>query len=466
MFKIIENKEVGPDIFKLALRYDHLSQKPKPGQFFNIKVSQELSDDPLLRRPFSIFDFKPEEKSVEFIYKVVGKGTKVLSKLKTGTKLDVLGPLGSPFSLAEMKKEWVVELEFVYPAAVKLKQKIIKIKGPVLKDRFLNWGRLYWMLNNQMTSEMKLKREDLKLNVSMKARNNKELKLKNPLITASGTCGNGKELADFFDINQLGAFTTKGITVKAQSGNKTPRIAETSAGILNSIGLENPGVDSFVADVLPETENFTLPILANISGYSKQDFIILAEKLEGRTELAGIEVNLSCPNIKGGGMIFGTDPEKVFEITKKVREIYSGYIIVKLTPNITDITETAIAAEEAGADAVAMINTLSAMKIDIDRQKPLLANTFGGLSGPAVRPVAVKMVYDCYKKIDIPILGLGGVRTGSDVIEFMLAGACSVGIGTINMIEPAAALRIIREIEDYMLKHQIQELSSIIGAAH
>jgi dihydroorotate dehydrogenase (NAD+) catalytic subunit len=322
------------------------------------------------------------------------------------------------------------------------------------------------MLNNQMTSEMKLKREDLKLNVSMKARNNKELKLKNPLITASGTCGNGKELADFFDINQLGAFTTKGITVKAQSGNKTPRIAETSAGILNSIGLENPGVDSFVADVLPETENFTLPILANISGYSKQDFIILAEKLEGRTELAGIEVNLSCPNIKGGGMIFGTDPEKVFEITKKVREIYSGYIIVKLTPNITDITETAIAAEEAGADAVAMINTLSAMKIDIDRQKPLLANTFGGLSGPAVRPVAVKMVYDCYKKIDIPILGLGGVRTGSDVIEFMLAGACSVGIGTINMIEPAAALRIIREIEDYMLKHQIQELSSIIGAAH
>ncbi|MFN2340150.1 MAG: dihydroorotate dehydrogenase [Halanaerobium sp.] len=295
---------------------------------------------------------------------------------------------------------------------------------------------------------------------------NKNLNLKNPLITASGTCGNGEELANFFDINQLGAFTTKGITVEAQPGNKTPRIAECSAGIINSIGLENPGVDSFIKDVLPATEKYSLPILANISGYSKEDFICLAEKLEGRKELAGIEVNLSCPNIKGGGMIFGTDPEKVFEITKEVREIYSGYILVKLTPNITDITETALAAEEAGADAVAMINTLSAMKIDIDRQKPLLANTFGGLSGPAVRPVAVKMVYQTFKKIKIPILGLGGVRSGNDLIEFMLAGATAVGIGTVNMIEPAAGLRIINEIKEYMLKHQIQDLSSIIGAAH
>jgi len=315
----------------------------------------------------------------------------------------------------------------------------------------------------------KLSKSDLDLSVIMKSQQkaeNKNLNLKNPLITASGTCGNGKELADFYDINQLGAFTTKGITVEAQSGNKTPRIAETSAGIINSIGLENPGVENFIREVLPETKEYTLPILANISGYSEQDFISLAEKLEGREELAGIEVNLSCPNIKGGGMVFGTDPEKVFEITKKVREVYSGYIIVKLTPNITDITETALAAEEAGADAAAMINTLSAMKIDIDRQKPLLANTFGGLSGPAVKPVAVKMVYDCYKKLNIPILGLGGVRSGADVIEFMLAGATSVGIGTINMIEPAAGLRIIKEIENYMLKHQIQKLSSIIGAAH
>jgi len=315
----------------------------------------------------------------------------------------------------------------------------------------------------------KLSKSDLDLSVIMKSQQkaeNKNLNLKNPLITASGTCGNGKELADFYDINQLGAFTTKGITVEAQSGNKTPRIAETSAGIINSIGLENPGVENFIREVLPETKEYTLPILANISGYSEQDFISLAEKLEGREELAGIEVNLSCPNIKGGGMVFGTDPEKVFEITKKVREVYSGYIIVKLTPNITDITKTALAAEKAGADAVAMINTLSAMKIDIDQQKPLLANTFGGLSGPAVRPVAVKMVYQTYKKIGIPILGLGGVRSGSDVIEFMLAGATAVGIGTVNMIDPTAGPRIIGEIKEYMLKHQIQDLSSIIGAAH
>ena len=314
----------------------------------------------------------------------------------------------------------------------------------------------------------KMIKSDLNLAVVMKSQKFQQnnLTLKNPLITASGTCGNGKELADFFDINQLGAFTTKGITVEAQSGNKTPRIAETASGIINSIGLENPGVDSFISDVLPETKKYTLPILANISGYSKEDFVTLAEKLKTREELAGVEINLSCPNIKGGGMTFGTDPEKVFEITKKVREIYSGYIIVKLTPNITDITETALAAEEAGADAVAMINTLSAMKIDIDQQKPLLANTSGGLSGPAVRPVAVKMVYQTYKKLNIPILGLGGVRSGSDVIEFMLAGATAVGIGTVNMIDPTAGPRIIKEITEYMLKHQIKDLNSIIGKAH
>ncbi len=325
------------------------------------------------------------------------------------------------------------------------------------------------MPENLAETKPKLTESDLDLSVIMESQQQaaaKNLNLKNPLITASGTCGNGQELADFYDINQLGAFTTKGITVKAQSGNKTPRIAETSAGIINSIGLENPGVESFINEVLPETKKFSLPILANISGYSEQDFITLAEKLEGREELAGIEVNLSCPNIKGGGMVFGTEPEKVFEITKKVREVYSGYIIVKLTPNITDITETALAAEEAGADAVAMINTLSAMKIDIEQQQPLLANSFGGLSGPAVRPVAVKMVYQTYKKLQIPILGLGGVRSGSDVIEFMLAGATAVGIGTVNMIDPTAGPRIIGEIKEYMLRHQIKDLSSIIGKAH
>lgn len=316
------------------------------------------------------------------------------------------------------------------------------------------------------SEKLKISANDLNLNIKLKSQTKEDLILKNPLITASGTCGNGKELADFYDINQLGAFTTKGITVEAQPGNQSPRIAETAAGIINSIGLENPGVDNFIKEVLPETKNYSLPILANISGYSQADFLTLASKLEKRKELAGIEVNLSCPNIKGGGMVFGTDPEKVYQITKKVREIYSGYIIVKLTPNITDITETALAAEKGGADAVAMINTLSAMKIDIDQQKPVLANTFGGLSGPAVKPVAVKMVYQSYKKLSIPILGLGGVRSGRDVIEFMLAGAAAVGIGTVNMIDPEAGPRIIAEIKEYLIKHQIKNLSSIVGAAH
>jgi dihydroorotate dehydrogenase (NAD+) catalytic subunit len=309
-------------------------------------------------------------------------------------------------------------------------------------------------------------KERFDLSVNLTADEDRFLKLKNPLITASGTCGNGKELADFFDISQLGGFITKGITVDPQKGNNTPRIAETASGIINSIGLENPGVEEFIAEVLPETKKYKLPIFANISGYSEEDFTFLAEKLKNCRELSGIEVNLSCPNIKGGGMIFGTEAEKVFQITKKIREIYSGYIIVKLTPNITDITETALAAERAGADAVAMINTLSAMKIDIDEKKPLLANTFGGLSGPAVKPVAVKMVYQSYQKLTIPIIGLGGITSGADVIEFMLAGATAVGIGTINMIDPRAGLRILSEISDYLEKHNIKELTSIIGAAH
>jgi dihydroorotate dehydrogenase (NAD+) catalytic subunit len=304
------------------------------------------------------------------------------------------------------------------------------------------------------------------LSVNITSDKTRTLKLKNPLITASGTCGNGKELADFYDINKLGAFITKGITVKPQKGNQTPRIAETASGIINSIGLENPGVEEFIAEVLPEAEEYELPVFANISGYSEKDFFFLADKLKNCSELSGIEINLSCPNIKGGGMVFGTEAEKVFQITQKVREIYSGYIIVKLTPNITDITETALAAEKAGADAVAMINTLSAMKIDINQQKPLLANKFGGLSGPAVKPVAVKMVYQSFEKLNIPIIGLGGITSGEDVIEFMLAGASAVGIGTINMIDPEAGLRILREIKDYLARQNIKELSSIIGAAH
>ncbi|SFL67996.1 dihydroorotate dehydrogenase [Halanaerobium salsuginis] len=308
--------------------------------------------------------------------------------------------------------------------------------------------------------------EKIDLATVLKAKNGSHLKLKNPLITASGTCGNGHELAKFFDLNQLGAFTTKGITLQAQPGNKTPRIAESAAGIINSIGLENPGVDQFIAKKLPETAQYNLPILANISGYQADDFVNIAIKLAEQKEISGLEVNLSCPNIKGGGMIFGTDPENVFQITRKIKQVYPGYIIVKLTPNITDITTTALAAEEAGADAVALINTLSAMKIDIEKQKPLLANTYGGLSGPAIKPIAVKMVYQSYQKLTIPIIGLGGICSGSDVIEFLLAGATAVGLGSINLREPAAALRILAEIKDYLKKHQLNKLSSLIGAAH
>lgn len=302
---------------------------------------------------------------------------------------------------------------------------------------------------------------DIKLTVDIGG-----LKLKNPLITASGTCGNGKELNKFFDLNKLGAFTTKGITLNKKKGNKNPRIAETPSGILNSIGLENPGIDSFIDNIIPEIAEYNLPIFSNISGYSKADFLELADKLEEKKEIAGIEINLSCPNIRGGGLAFGTDPEVVYQITKEVREIYSRHIIVKLTPNISDITKIAEAAESGGADCVSMINTISGMKIDINKKKPLLGNISGGLSGPAIRPVAVKMVYDTFKKINIPIIGIGGIRSGKDVIEFMLAGASAVGIGTINMIEADAALRIINEIKEYLRENSLQNITSLIGLAH
>ncbi len=291
------------------------------------------------------------------------------------------------------------------------------------------------------------------------------LELKNPVITASGTCGFGEELNEYIDIEKLGALTVKGITVKAWSGNKQPRIAETPSGILNSIGLENPGITGFIDEKLPVLANYRLPVFVNISGHSIDDFVFLAEKLAPYPEISGIEVNVSCPNIEGGGMAFGTDSSLVYQVTREVRKVYPGIVILKLSPNVTDIVEMAQAAEEGGADVISLINTLLGMKIDIKRRKPELGNIFGGLSGPAIKPVAVRMVYQVASKVKIPIIGMGGIMSGSDAIEFLMAGASAVAVGTAAMVNPVLLLKIIDEIRDFMKDNKITKLSEIIGQA-
>ncbi len=292
------------------------------------------------------------------------------------------------------------------------------------------------------------------------------LHLKNPIITASGTFGFGEEVTDYMNPNLLGAITVKGLTLQASSGNPTPRITETTGGILNSIGLENPGLEGFINKKLKIIDKFNIPVLVNIAGHSVADFARLAEGLAPYPQIDGLEVNVSCPNIAGGGMAFGTDSELVYKVTKKVRENYSGPIILKLTPNVTDIVEMALAASEGGADIISLINTLLGMAINVDSHQPMLANNFGGLSGPAIKPVALRMVYQVAAEIDIPIIGMGGVMTGEDVIEFMLAGASAVAVGTATLVNPAATIDILAEVKEYLNKNEIRDISSLIGKAN
>ena len=291
------------------------------------------------------------------------------------------------------------------------------------------------------------------------------LKLKNPLITASGTFGFGDELKDFYDPELLGAITVKGITVEPSTGNRTPRIAETAGGLLNSIGLENPGLAGFIDEKLDIIAGFDNHVLVNISGHSVDDFVRLAAGLAPYSEISALEVNISCPNIAGGGMAFGTDCNLIYEITSKVKQEYGGPVIVKLSPNVTDIVAMARAAQEAGADIISMINTLLGMAIDVEKRRPVLGNVFGGLSGPAVKPVALRMVYQVTAELDIPVIGMGGIMTGEDALEFMLAGASAVAVGTANLVNPAAPVRILEEIKRYCLRNNIANIRELIGQA-
>lgn len=288
------------------------------------------------------------------------------------------------------------------------------------------------------------------------------IKMKNPVTVASGTFGYGREFAEYIDLNKLGGIITKGTSIKPRPGNKPPRICETPSGLLNSIGLQNPGVENFMKYDLPWLKQFDTAIIVNACGSSIDEYVELC-KILNTLDIDGVELNLSCPNVKAGCLAFGTTYEGVKEVTTEVRKVLDKPLIVKLTPNVTDITLTAKAAEDAGADGVSLINTLLGMAINIDTRKPYLANNTGGLSGPAVKPVAVRMVYQVAQAVKIPILGMGGIISGNDAIEFMLAGAKAISIGSGNFVSPDVSIKAVSGIEDYLNKHKIDDINSIIG---
>lgn len=291
------------------------------------------------------------------------------------------------------------------------------------------------------------------------------LELNNPVLTASGTFGFGEEYEDYVDLNRLGGVMVKGTTLEPKQGNPTPRIAETPAGMLNAIGLQNPGVDYFITEILPKIRDYEFQIIVNMSANTIEEYQQLAEKLSQSEGLAALEVNISCPNVKKGGLAFGTEPEMAAGVVKAVTENTDLPVITKLSPNVTDITEIATAVEEAGSDIISLINTLVGMKIDIDTQEPILANTIGGLSGPAIRPVAVKMVYQVAQAVNLPLIGMGGIMDSRDAVEFLLAGASAVAVGTANFSNPGVTMEIIDGIEEYLSEYGCDSVEEIIGKA-
>ena len=290
--------------------------------------------------------------------------------------------------------------------------------------------------------------------------------LDNPVIPASGTFNFGKEFAEFYDINMLGTFSFKGTTREPRFGNPTPRIAETPMGMINSVGLQNPGIHAVIDHELPELKKiFNKKVIANISGYSIEEYVYCCQLIDKEEQVGIIEVNVSCPNVHGGGMAFGTDPKNVYEVTKAVKAVTTKPVYVKLSPNVTDIVEIAKAAEAGGADGISLINTLLGMRIDLKTKKPVIANKMGGFSGPAIFPVALRMVYQVAHAVNIPVIGMGGVSSAEDVIEMMMAGATAVQVGAANLVNPYACKEIIENLPKVMEKYGIKDLNDIIGIA-
>lgn len=292
------------------------------------------------------------------------------------------------------------------------------------------------------------------------------LSLKNPVLTASGTFGYGPEFSDFIDLNRLGGFIVKGTTLEPRQGNPYPRMVETPSGMINAVGLQNKGVDYFIDHIYPQIKDVDSQIVVNVSGAKIDDYVEVCRRLKERTAIKAIEVNISCPNVKQGGMVFGTTCDGAASVTRAVRQAFDGTVIVKLSPNVTDIAEIARAVESEGADSVSLINTVMAMAIDVERRRPYLSTITGGLSGAAVRPIAVRMVWQVAKAVKIPVIGLGGIMNGRDALEFILAGATAVEIGTANFINPAVTIEVIDYIEDYCTRHGVADITSLIGAVN
>ncbi len=290
-----------------------------------------------------------------------------------------------------------------------------------------------------------------------------KLKLKNPIMTASGTFGYGEEFADFIDLNRLGGIIVKGTTLLHREGNPYPRMAETPSGMHNAVGLQNKGVDYFIEHIYPRIKDLDTRVIVNVSGSCIDDYVAVCEKLSPLDKVAAVEINISCPNVKQGGMGFGTTCSGAESVTSAVRKAYDGTMIVKLTPNVTDITEIARAVEAAGADAVSLTNTFLGMAIDVEKRKPMLSTITGGLSGPCIRPIAVRMVWQVANAVKVPVVGLGGIASGRDAIEFLLAGATAVQIGTANFVDPQVTIKAIDYIEDYLKRHQIASVRELIG---
>lgn len=288
------------------------------------------------------------------------------------------------------------------------------------------------------------------------------VEFKNPVTVASGTFGSGEEYGEFVDLNNLGAVTTKGVASTPWEGNDTPRVAETYGGMLNAVGLQNPGVDVFAKRDIPFLRQFDTKIIVNVCGHTEEEYLDCVKRLADE-DVDMLEINISCPNVKEGGIAFGTDPKAVEEITRKVKEVAKQPVIMKLSPNVTDIVEMAKAAQRGGADALSLINTITGMKIDIEKQDFVLANKTGGLSGPAIHPVAVRMVYQVANAVDLPIIGMGGIQTAEDAIEMILAGATMVSVGTANFYNPSATMEVVKGIEDYMIKHNVSDIKDLVG---
>lgn len=291
------------------------------------------------------------------------------------------------------------------------------------------------------------------------------LALKNPVIPASGTFGFGREFAEFYDLGLLGSIMIKAVTREPREGNKMPRVAETPGGMLNAIGLMNPGIDHVEAE-LKWLEQYPIPIIANVAGYTEDDYLYVAERIGRARNVGALEINISCPNVKCGGITFGQDPGVAYDLTRKLKSVTDKPIYMKLSPNVTDIRPMARAVEDGGADGITMINTLTAMRIDLKKGRPLLANGTGGLSGPAVKPVAVRMIYEAYKTVKIPIIGMGGIQTAEDVLEFLLAGASAVAVGTMNFVDPYICPKIIARLPEVLQTYGFTSVKDAVGYAH